>query len=216
MLSEKQENILNFINRFISEEGYSPTIREIQKSCNISSTSVVSYNINALKNKGYLDRKLRKSRSIVNNQLNKEQVILIPLLARIAAGVPLEIPESQIIFSPSNFQEEIEIPTGWFPKNNNIFALEVKGDSMTGDMISDGDVIIVEKIEDSNEIHPNQINVILIIDENSSTLKRIRFNKKRDEVTLLSSNPSYSPITTKASNIKIQCKVLGLLRSFNT
>ena len=105
---------------------------------------------------------------------------------------------------------------GWFPKNKNIFALEVKGDSMTGDMISDGDIIVVEKIEDFNEIQPNHINVITIINENSCTLKRIRFNKDKDEVTLVPSNPSYDPITTKASNISIECKVLGLLRSFNT
>ena len=211
MLSEKQENILDFIKKFIAEEGYPPTIREIQKSCNISSTSVVSYNINALKDKGYLDRKIRKSRGIINNHFAKEQIISIPIVAKIAAGEPLEIPEIT-----TTSQEEIEIPIGWFPKNKNIFALEVKGDSMTGDMISDGDVIVVEKIEDFNEIQPNQISVITMINENSCTLKRIRFNKNKDEVTLVPSNPSYDPVTTKASNIRIQCKVLGLLRSFNT
>lgn len=211
MLSEKQENILDFINKFIAEEGYPPTIREIQKSCNISSTSVVSYNINSLQNKGYLDRKIRKSRGIVNSNFTKEKIINIPILAKIAAGEPLEILDP-ITTSP----EEIEIPIGWFPKNKNIFALEVRGDSMTGDMISDGDVIVVEKIEDSNQIQPNQINVITMIDENSCTLKRVRLNKNKDEVTLFPSNPSYDPITTKASNIKIECKVLGLLRSFNT
>ncbi len=211
MLSEKQENILDFIKKFIAEEGYPPTIREIQKSCNISSTSVVFYNINALKDKGYLDRKIRKSRGIVNNHFAKEQIISIPIVAKIAAGEPLEIPEIT-----TTSQEEIEIPIGWFPKNKNIFALEVKGDSMTGDMISDGDVIVVEKIEDFNEIQPNQISVITMINENSCTLKRIRFNKNKDEVTLVPSNPSYDPVTTKASNIRIQCKVLGLLRSFNT
>ena len=211
MLSEKQENILDFINRFIAEEGYPPTIREIQKSCNISSTSVVSYNINSLKDKGYLDRKIGKSRGIVNNHFTKEKIINIPIVATIAAGEPLEIPDP-ITTSP----EEIEIPIGWFPKNKNIFALEVRGDSMTGDMISDGDVIVVEKIKDFNEIPPNQINVITMKDEYSCTLKRIRFNRDNNEVTLIPSNPSYDPITTKASNIIIQCKVLGLLRSFNT
>ncbi|MBM31857.1 MAG: repressor LexA [Chloroflexi bacterium] len=212
MLSERQQDILNFINQFLVDEGFPPTIREIQKSCNISSTSVVSYNIEALKKKGYLEHKSNKSRGIVNNQLNKGQLISIPLIGIIAAGEPLEIPEDINI----DYEEEIEIPIDWFPKNKNIFALEVKGDSMTGDMISDGDVIIAEKIVDPNEINSNHIGVIKIIDENSGTLKRISFNKDKNEVKLIPSNPEYLPITQKASNIKIEGKVLGLLRSFNT
>ena len=212
MLSERQQNILDFINQFLDEEGFPPTIREIQKSCDISSTSVVSYNIEALRKKGHLEVKSNKSRGIINNQINKEKIISIPLVGKIAAGEPLEIPEDIRI----NYEEEIEIPIDWFPKNKNIFALEVKGDSMSGDMISDGDVIIAEKIVDITEINSNQIGVINIKDENSATLKRISFNKDQNEVTLIPSNPDYLPITKKASNIKIECKVLGLLRSFNT
>lgn len=212
MLSERQQNILDFINKFMDEEGLPPTIREIQKSCDISSTSVVSYNIEALRKKGHLEVKSNKSRGIINNQINKEKIISIPLVGKIAAGEPLEIPEDIGI----NYEEEIEIPIDWFPKNKNIFALEVKGDSMSGDMISDGDVIIAEKIVDITEINSNQIGVINIMDENSATLKRISFNKDQNEVTLIPSNPDYLPITKKASNIKIEGKVLGLLRSFNT
>ena len=212
MLSERQQNILDFINQFLDEEGFPPTIREIQKSCDISSTSVVSYNIEALTKKGHLEVKSNKSRGIINNQINKEKIISIPLVGKIAAGEPLEIPEDIGI----NYEEEIEIPIDWFPKNKNIFALEVKGDSMSGDMISDGDVIIAEKIVDITEINSNQIGVINIKDENSATLKRISFNKDQNEVTLIPSNPDYLPITKKASNIKIEGKVLGLLRSFNT
>ena len=212
MLSERQQNILDFINQFLDEEGFPPTIREIQKSCDISSTSVVSYNIEALRKKGHLEVKSNKSRGIINNQINKEKIISIPLVGKIAAGEPLEIPEDIGI----NYEEEIEIPIDWFPKNKNIFALEVNGDSMSGDMISDGDVIIAEKIVDITEINSNQIGVINIKDENSATLKRISFNKDQNEVTLIPSNPDYLPITKKASNIKIEGKVLGLLRSFNT
>ena len=212
MLSERQQNILDFINQFLDVEGFPPTIREIQKSCDISSTSVVSYNIEALRKKGHLEVKSNKSRGIINNQINKEKIISIPLVGKIAAGEPLEIPEDIGI----NYEEEIEIPIDWFPKNKNIFALEVKGDSMSGDMISDGDVIIAEKIVDITEINSNQIGVINIKDENSATLKRISFNKDQNEVTLIPSNPDYLPITKKASNIKIEGKVLGLLRSFNT
>ena len=212
MLSERQQNILDFINQFLDEEGFPPTIREIQKSCDISSTSVVSYNIEALRKKGHLEVKSNKSRGIINNQINKEKIISIPLVGKIAAGEPLEIPEDIGI----NYEEEIEIPIDWFPKNKNIFALEVKGDSMSGDMISDGDVIIAEKIVDITEINSNQIGVINIKDENSATLKRISFNKDQNEVTLIPSNPDYLPLTKKASNIKIEGKVLGLLRSFNT
>ena len=212
MLSERQQNILDFINQFLDEEGFPPTIREIQKSCDISSTSVVSYNIEALRKKGHLEVKSNKSRGIINNQINKEKIISIPLVGKIAAGEPLEIPEDIGI----NYEEEIEIPIDWFPKNKNIFALEVKGDSMSGDMISDGDVIIAEKIVDITEINSNQIGVINIKDENSATLKRISFNKDQNEVTLIPRNPDYLPITKKASNIKIEGKVLGLLRSFNT
>ncbi len=212
MLSERQQNILDFINQFLDEDGFPPTIREIQKSCDISSTSVVSYNIEALRKKGHLEVKSNKSRGIINNQINKEKIISIPLVGKIAAGEPLEIPEDIGI----NYEEEIEIPIDWFPKNKNIFALEVKGDSMSGDMISDGDVIIAEKIVDITEINSNQIGVINIKDENSATLKRISFNKDQNEVTLIPSNPDYLPITKKASNIKIEGKVLGLLRSFNT
>ena len=212
MLSERQQNILDFINQFLDEDGFPPTIREIQKSCDISSTSVVSYNIEALRKKGHLEVKSNKSRGIINNQINKEKIISSPLVGKIAAGEPLEIPEDIGI----NYEEEIEIPIDWFPKNKNIFALEVKGDSMSGDMISDGDVIIAEKIVDITEINSNQIGVINIKDENSATLKRISFNKDQNEVTLIPSNPDYLPITKKASNIKIEGKVLGLLRSFNT
>ena len=218
MLSEKQHNILDFINQFITDEGYAPTIREIQRGCEISSTSVVSYNINALKEKGYFDLRKNSSRGIVNNKFHEKQIRNIPVVAKIAAGQPLEISED---IQTRNFDENIEIPVNWFPDwgssiTENIIALKVKGDSMIGDMIRDGDVILVEKTEHLSEIQPNQISVISIKDENACTLKRIRLGKNKDEVTLISSNPSYKAITKKASDIKVEGKVLALLRSYKT
>ena len=217
MLSEKQQNILDFINQFHTDQGYPPTIREIQHSCGISSTSVVSYNINALKEKGYLDQRKNIPSRIVNNRFHEEHIRKIPIVARIAAGQPLE----DLHDIHRDFDENIEIPVNWLPelkfsKRKSVVALEIKGNSMIGDMISDGDVIIVDQTEDISEIHPNEISVIYLKDDNSRTLKRILFSNDKDEVTLISSNPTNKPITRKASEIKFEGKVLALLRSYKT
>ena len=214
-LSEKQLLIINFIENYYIENGISPTIEDVRVGCKLSSKSVVSYNLNILEENGYLDRKKGMARSITSTkEIEKSnEIVAVPIVSNISAGSPLELFSSDEIFynQKDNF-ESINLSKSMLKNYNNIVALKISGDSMKGDLIMDGDIIIL----DCNNISTNDIKsgdiVAARVDEDYATLKRMFINKNKIE--LRPSNKLYSSIYTDKKNVKIDGKVVGLIRNY--
>ena len=214
-LSEKQLLIINFIENYYNENGISPTIEDVRVGCKLSSKSVVSYNLNILEENGYLDRKKGMARSIISTkEIEKSnEIVAVPIVSNISAGSPLELFSSDEIFynQKDNF-ESINLSKSMLKNYNNIVALKISGDSMKGDLIMDGDIIIL----DCNNISTNDIKsgdiVAARVDEDYATLKRMFINKNKIE--LRPSNKLYSSIYTDKKNVKIDGKVVGLVRNY--
>ena len=213
-LSEKQLSILNFVQDYVSDNGISPTIEDVKNGCNLSSKSVVSYNLNILEKYGYLDRKKGLARSITSTKnYDNEEILEIPIVSNISAGTPLELYSSDEIYSnQKNSYESIKLSKKMFKSIKKIVALRISGDSMKGDSIMDGDIIIL----DCNNISTSDIKngdiVAARVDEDAGTLKRIFI--KKSKIELRPSNKLYSSIFTDKTNVKIDGKVVGLIRNY--
>lgn len=216
-LSTKQTNILDFIENFLDEHYYPPTIRDIQQGCKISSTSVVDYNLRILKQKGLLNRDAEVSRGIelvnhgseVNNSTEKtdNNLIEIPIVGYIAAGEPIHLPESNDW--SSNQIDSVSLPAFLTKGKENVFGVKVKGESMIDALVADGDLVLLEPI--SNKPNNGDMVAALIKDQNEVTLKH--FFIKNGTVTLQPANSSMKPIQVDAENVQVQGKVVGVIRS---
>lgn len=213
-LSEKQLSILNFIKDYVSDNGISPTIEDVKIGCQLSSKSVVSYNLNILEKNGYLDRKKGLARSIKSTKdYENEEIIEIPIVSNISAGTPLELYSSDEIYhNQKNSYESIKLSKKMYENKTNLIALKISGDSMKEDAIMDGDIIIL----DCNNVSTNDIKngdiVAARVDEDAGTLKRIFL--KNNKIELRPSNKYYSSIFTNKTNVKIDGKVVGLIRNY--
>ena len=213
-LSEKQILIINFIEDYVNENGISPTIEDVKIGCKLSSKSVVVYNLNILEKNGYLDRKKGTARSITSTkEIEKNDIVIVPIVSNISAGSPLELFSSdEIFYKQRNNFDSIHLSKSILKNYTNIVALKISGDSMKGDLISDGDIIIL----DCNNISTNDIKsgdiVAARVNNDYATLKRIFISKNKIE--LRPSNKLYSSIFTDKRNVKIDGKVVGLVRNY--
>lgn len=203
-LNEKQSKIISFIQDYYNEFGISPTVREIQNGCNITSTSVVDYNLKALKNKGYLDKRPDISRAIKLNNVN-DNIIKVPILSSIAAGEPLIVNPEQIT-ATEDYDDYVELPNN-FSKEKKLFALRVKGDSMIDALISNNDIVIMKP---SNEANNGEMVAAWLPANEEVTLKRFYF--RNNKVELHPENPKYDPIILDPENVLIKGKVVGVIR----
>ncbi len=151
-LSGRQQAMLEFITGFIEESGYPPTIREIGKACGISSTSVVNYNLNKLERDGYLARDREVSRGLRLSDALPGNLVRVPLLGRIVASEPVPMPSDPAVLGEDR---AIELTRDIVDVGDDLFALQVKGDSMVDAMIGDGDIVIMRP-------HPNVQNGDLV------------------------------------------------------
>lgn len=200
-LTSKQEQILTTIKKFIADNGYSPSIRELCTLCNLSSTATMFVHLKNLTLKGYINQTGSKSRTIelnVPNEYDKksDNVINVPLLGKVAAGNPIEAIER-----PNEF---FSLPKELVPLKTEVFTLEVNGDSMINIGIYDGDIVIVKKGKTAN----NGEIVVAMTDENEVTLKR--FFKESDHIRLQPENDYLEPIIL--NNVTILGKAIGLYR----
>ena len=200
-LTNKQEKILTTIKKFIADNGYSPSIRELCTLCNLSSTATMFVHLKNLTSKGYINQAGSKSRTIelnVPNEYDKksDNVINVPLLGKVAAGNPIEAIER-----PNEF---FSLPKELIPLKTEVFTLEVNGDSMINIGIYDGDIVIVKR---SNTANNGEI-VVAMTDENEVTLKR--FFKESNHIRLQPENEYLEPIIL--NNVTILGKAIGLYR----
>lgn len=200
-LTNKQNEILTVIKKFIATKGYAPTIRELCKLCNLSSTATMFVHLKNLTKKGYINQAENKFRTIELNVPNEyivknDDVIQVPLLGKVAAGNPIEAIE--------NPDEYMSLPSTLVPNNAEVFTLKVNGDSMINVGIYDDDVVIVKRQSNAN----NGEIVVACTDENEVTLKR--FYKESDHIRLQPENDFLEPIIL--NNVTILGKVIGLYR----
>lgn len=209
-VSTRQKEILNYIEEFVDRHGYPPAIRQIQEKLDISSTSVVAYNLKALENKGLLKREGKVSRGITIPhaspvRISQTSSVQVPLLGVITAGQPLPDPED----TSAGDTEMIDVPSDIAPaeKLKDVYALRVRGHSMIDALIDDGDIVLLRYQETAEN---GQMVAARIEDENSVTLKR--FYKEGDRVRLQPANITMDPIFVDAANVRIQGRVVGVLR----
>jgi repressor LexA len=211
-LTDRQQAILDFIRDFAVKTKYPPTIREIGKSVGISSTSVVNYNLNVLEKQGFIARDKTISRGIKLMDESSDtpliETVRIPVLGRIAAGEPMPVPGSDFAILGD---EVIELTRELLPVDDkNIFALQVRGNSMVDAMIGDGDIVVMQQRQKADN---GDLVAVWLKDREETTLKR--FYLEKGKVRLQPANPTIQPIFADPKNVEVQGKVVLVIRHPN-
>lgn len=201
-LTKRQKQVLDFIAGFVDENGYCPSYDEIARGLELASLATVHKHISVLESKGYLKRGFNQSRSLelAPKYLEEQRprgLPEVPLLGRIAAGAPVETVEQK---ETLNFAD--------FAGSGNTFALEVRGDSMIDDHICDGDLILVERVQQALD---GDI-VVALVAGSETTLKR--FYREGEMVRLQPANSALNPIVAPAQDVQIQGRLLAVLRKY--
>jgi repressor LexA len=206
-LSPKQKRILNFTRKFLDSRGYPPTVRDIVAGCEISSTSVVAYNLARLESAGYIRRHADISRGIelLTNQRSYRRNVTVPIIGEIAAGEPIPVPDSETWDTVAS--EELEVTEDLTRGKQRIYALRVKGNSMIDALIKDGDIVLMEYV---NNAKNGDMVAAWLKAEREVTLKRLF--REANRIRLEPANTQMQPIYTTPDNIEIQGKVITVIR----
>ncbi|MCL4437682.1 transcriptional repressor LexA, partial [Patescibacteria group bacterium] len=197
MMTKRQKQVLDFILSYQKNKGYAPSLEEICQKFKLSSVSTAHFHVSKLEKSGYLAKTENKPRSISIPE--KEQLIKIPLLGVIAAGEPIEAIRQN---------EFLVIAKARLPKNGDVYALRVKGNSMIDENIKDGDIVLVRQ----QNVADNGQRVVALIDNQEATLKK--FYKERNQIRLQPANSAYEPIIIKKGrDIKIQGIVIDIIQT---
>ncbi len=205
ILTQKQENLLNYIEKRIKEDGRSPSLRQAAKDNGVSHAAI-SQQLTKLEEKGYIKRDGPYSRNIylINRQFENVDGIMrwleIPVIGTIAAGLPLYAQQEwdgSIIVSKDDYHGQ------------NLFALRINGDSMKDAAILNGDLVICEprQFAENGEI------IVALINQEEATVKRYFFH--HDHIELCPENPEYSPVSYAFNEVLVQGRVIGLHRKYN-
>lgn len=200
-LTDRQKAILEFIIRTHRERGYPPSVREIGDAVGLQSPSSVHAQLATLADRGYLRKDPTRPRAIrveldgAGIPMAPQSALSIPVLGRIAAGAP--------ILATENVEETIAVSQDLVGRGT-LFALRVKGDSMTGAGILDGDLVVIRQQQTAEH---GQI-VAALVEGEEATVKRLRRSGRR--VILEAENPAYAPI--EAEDVRVVGKVVAVLR----
>lgn len=216
-LSTRQKNMLRYIHESLALESRPPTIREIGGALGISSTSVVNYNLNRLTEKGLLERDRTVSRGLrltdmaygvlgtaASSAINQiSNLVRIPILGNIMAGEPIDVASDS--FDVYDDDDYVELSASMLTGNrDDIYALRVDGYSMIDDMISDGDIVILQAQETASDGDV----VAVWVDTEGTTLKRFYRETERGLIRLQPRNPSMEPILVDPDNVTVQGKLI--------
>ena len=204
-ISDKQKDIIAFINAFIERHSYSPSVREIAEACNINSPTVAQYHLNILERKGYIRRGHKVFRSITLPDMQNRE-FSIPMMGTIAAGSPIPVPGNDGWTTIS--EENIEIPRDLFRGQDDVYALRVKGTSMIDALIDDGDIVLLQQV---SSVEDGATVAVWLKDKQEVTLKKIY--REGDRVCLKPANKTMKPLYCKSDNVEIQGKVIGIIRT---
>lgn len=204
VLTKRQHEVYDFIDRFQREEVYCPSFEEIRSGLGLASLATVHKHIDNMEKKGALKRDPNKSRSIEllplrskERKSSKASDFTLPLLGRVVAGQPLEA-----------FPTSETISLADFTRSRDVYVLQVSGQSMQDEGIMDGDYVLVEKVSTARE---GEI-VVALVAGYENTLKRIY--REGETVRLQPSNATMQPIIVPAPDVQIQGRVVGVLRKY--
>ena len=213
-ITDKHIKVLEFLTDYQAKYGRPPSIREIGEKVKISSTSVVNYYLDQLKKMGYLERDDRVSRGVrLTDKVNEiiqstNELLRVPILGPIAAGPFMLVPEPGVNY----MNDAVDIARSLLPskeKGNDLYALEVRGDSMIDAMINDGDIVVMKQ---ATEARNGEMVAVRVNDE--YTLKY--FYKEKDRYRLQPANPTMKPIILKKSEQpEINGKVVMVIRKMD-
>jgi repressor LexA len=198
-LTKRQREILDYLNEFIQQHGYAPSLEEIGRRFGLSSLATVHKHLTNLQEKGFIKRAWNRSRSVelVASRVGSRSIEL-PLFGYVAAGMPIEaVPSAEPITVPEDFVGK-----------RKAYVLRVRGDSMIDEQIRDGDFVIVEdrKSADNGEM------VIALLGGSDVTLKK--FYRDNGRVRLQPANPSMQPIVVEPDHVQIQGVIIGVMRKY--
>jgi len=220
-LSERQRNILRFMEKYIENYGFPPSIREIGEATGTNSTSVVNYNLNKLVQAGYLVRSQQKSRGLrlVKPLANGDKqgtgvlvqpalsVLRVPMVGQIVASEPVQVPDDVGYYYGEDDMIEVTPALLQGTDPAEVYALRVKGDSMIDAMIADGDVVLFRKQTTANN---GEMVAVWLDERGETTLKR--FYDEGTRIRLQPAHPTMKPIYVDPNHVAIQGKVLSVIR----
>jgi repressor LexA len=204
-ITKRQRQVYDFIAEFVHRNQYSPSFEEIGEGLGLTSLATVHKHISNLEKKGLLSRDYNRSRSIdllppkgrLKQSMSVNSGTMVPLMGRIAAGQPIEAIERAETISLADFT-----------RSKEVFALEVRGESMQDEHILDGDYVLVEK---TKVAHNGDI-VVALVEGSDATLKRLY--REGENIRLQPSNAKMKPIIVPAKNVEVQGRVIGVLRKY--
>jgi repressor LexA len=198
-LTKRQREILDYLNEFIQDHGYAPSLEEIGRRFGLSSLATVHKHLTNLQEKGFIKRSWNRSRSVeLVPTRTGGRALELPLLGYVAAGAPIEAIAGS---------ETIAVPEDLAGKRDT-YVLRVKGDSMIDEQIRDGDFVIVEdrKTAENGEM------VIALIGGSDVTLKK--FYRESNRIRLQPANPAMQPLILDAGQVQVQGVVIGVMRKY--
>ena len=206
-LTKRQKEVLEFLADFIDKNRYSPSYEEIADGLSLNSLATIHKHVSSLESKGYLRRAFNQSRSLeiapryaaeVEKRRAVETGLAVPLLGKIAAGVPVEA-----IANPEmlHFQD--------FIGDSGTYALQVRGESMIDDHICDGDFVLIQK---TDSVRDGEI-VVALVDGTETTLKRL-YREPNGQIRLQPANSAMAPIFVSGASLQVQGKLMAVLRKY--
>ena len=198
-LTKRQREILDYLNEFIQQHGYAPSLEELGRRFGLSSLATVHKHLTNLQEKGFIKRAWNRSRSVELVQTRQGgRAVELPLLGFVAAGAPIEAIATA---------ESIAVPESLVGKRDT-YVLRVRGESMIDEQIRDGDFVIVEdrKTAENGEM------VIALLGSTDVTLKK--FYRENGHVRLQPANPAMHPIIIPADQVQVQGVVVGVMRKY--
>lgn len=200
-LTKRQKQLLDFLEQYIAEQGYAPTLQEIGAYFGLSSLATVHKHLKNLEDKGYLRRRWNHSRALeIVSSIRRSNARELPLLGKVAAGTPIEAVETN---------DTITVPED-FIRRQNTFCLRVRGDSMIDEGIRDGDYIIVEERASADD---GQTVVALV--DGEATVKKFYRQPDSDVIRLEPANVAMEPIMAPAASVQVRGVVVGLMRRYS-
>jgi repressor LexA len=199
-LTKRQREILDYLNEFIQQHGYAPSLEEIGRRFALSSLATVHKHLTNLQEKGFIRRSWNRSRSVeLLPSRGAGRAVEVPLLGYVAAGMPIEAVAGT---------ESIAIPESLISGKRDTYVLRVRGDSMIDEQIRDGDWVVVEdrKSADNGEM------VIALVEGQDVTLKK--FYREAGRIRLQPANAAMQPIYVDPDGVQIQGVVVGVMRKY--
>jgi repressor LexA len=198
MITKRQKELLDYVRGYIAKHGYAPTLEEIGRHFSLASLATVHKHLTNLERKGRIRRQANQSRALeVVPDPTVGRAVQVPLLGRVAAGTPIE---------PVETRETVTLPEELLGRGET-FALRVRGDSMIGDGILDGDLVVVE----SRPTADNGSTVVALV-HGDATVKKIY--RERGRVRLVAANERIAPIVARAEEVQIRGVVIAVLRRY--